>query len=119
MSREARSGGGAEGFGIVCLEASASGKPVVVGRSGGLPDAVIDQVTGLLVDPEDHGAVADAIARVLRDGALSARLGRAGRDRVVRELTWDHMAARARAIFGEAATLRLWRAPWRNSGPTS
>jgi phosphatidylinositol alpha-1,6-mannosyltransferase len=106
MSREARSGGGAEGYGIVCLEAAASGKPVIAGRSGGLPDAVVDGVTGLLIDPEDDAAVADAIVRVLSDAALADRLGRAGRERVVRELTWDHMATRARAIFGEAAAMR-------------
>ena len=106
MSREARSGGGAEGFSIVCLEAAAAGKPVVAGRSGGLPDAVVDGVTGLLVEPEDDAAVAEAIVSVLQNAVLAQQLGRAGRERVVRELTWDHMAQRARALFAEAATVR-------------
>ena len=102
MSREARSGGGAEGYGIVCLEASACARPVVAGASGGLLDAVVDGVTGMFVDPEDYGAVADTIVAVLSDEAWAARLGQAGRERVLRELTWDQMAVRARALLAEA-----------------
>jgi phosphatidylinositol alpha-1,6-mannosyltransferase len=103
LSREARSGGGAEGFGIVCLEASAAGRPVVAGRSGGLPDALSEGVTGLLVNPIDIGEVAEAIVMLLRDRALSDSLGREGRARVLREFTWDHMARAARTLFAEAA----------------
>ena len=103
LSREAGSGGGAEGFGIVCLEAGACGKPVVAGRSGGLLDAVSDGVTGILVDPKDLGAVAEAILAVLQDPALGQHLGQQGRARVLREFTWDHMAQRARRLFAEAA----------------
>lgn len=106
MSREARSGGGAEGFGIVCLEAAASGLPVIAGRSGGLPDAVVDGVTGLLVDPEDYGIVAESIAAVLNDPGLAQRLGEAGRLRVTSDLTWDRMAGRARELFAEACARR-------------
>jgi phosphatidylinositol alpha-1,6-mannosyltransferase len=103
LSREAGSGGGAEGFGIVCLEAGACGKPVVAGRSGGLLDAVSDGVTGILVDPKDLGAVAEAILAVLQDPALGQHLGQQGRARVLQEFTWDHMAQRARRLFAEAA----------------
>jgi phosphatidylinositol alpha-1,6-mannosyltransferase len=101
VSREAGSGGGAEGFGIVCLEAAACGKPVVAGRSGGLPDAVSDGITGILVDPKDIGAVAEAILTLLQDTALAQRMGREGRARVLREFTWDHMAREARRLFAE------------------
>jgi len=110
VSREARSGGGAEGFGIVCLEAGACGKPVVAGRAGGLPDAVEDGDTGILVDPHDLGAVAEAIVSLLRDPALARRLGQAGRARVAREFTWDHMAEKARRLFAEAAG-EVWETP--------
>lgn len=109
LSREARSGGGAEGFGIVCLEAAACGKPVVAGRSGGLPDAVSDGITGILVDPNDIGAVAEAILALLQDPALAQRMGQEGRARVVREFTWDHMARKARRLFAEV-TGQPWEA---------
>jgi phosphatidylinositol alpha-1,6-mannosyltransferase len=103
LSREARSGGGAEGFGIVCLEASAAGKPVVAGRAGGLPDAVKDGVSGLLVDPSNLGHVAEAIASLLLDSSRRMRMGQAGRARVLRAFTWERMAQTARALFAEAA----------------
>jgi phosphatidylinositol alpha-1,6-mannosyltransferase len=103
LSREARTGGGAEGFGIACLEASAAGKAVIAGRSGGLPDAVSDGVSGVLVDPTDLGGVAEAIISLLRDRSMRERLGRDGRARVLREFTWDHMAQQARTVFAEAA----------------
>jgi phosphatidylinositol alpha-1,6-mannosyltransferase len=99
MSRESPDGG-AEGFGIVCLEAGAAGKPVVAGRSGGLSDAVVDGVTGLLVDPNDVAEIADGILTVLLDPDMAARFGQEGQARAQR-FTWDHMARRARVIFGE------------------
>jgi phosphatidylinositol alpha-1,6-mannosyltransferase len=106
VSRES-SDGGAEGFGIVCIEAAAAGKPVVAGRSGGLQEAVVDGVTGLLVDPNDVAAIADGILTILLDPDTGFRLGQAGRARVAHELTWDDMASRARAIFGDVAG-RSW-----------
>ncbi len=102
LSRESASEGGAEGFGIVCLEAAACGKPVVAGRSGGLVDSVLDGETGILVDPLDIGAVAEAIVAVLQDPGLARRLGEAGRRRVLERFTWDAMAAEARRLFAEA-----------------
>ncbi|MBA3659796.1 MAG: glycosyltransferase family 4 protein, partial [Gemmatimonadales bacterium] len=77
--------GAAEGFGIVFLEAARAGKPVVAGRTGGAPEAVIDGETGLLVDGRSPAAVAEAVLRLLGDRALAQRLGRCGRDRVRRE----------------------------------
>jgi len=103
VSRESPAGGGAEGFGIVCLEAAACGKPVVAGRSGGLVDAVVDGETGILVDPLDVAAVAEAVVSVLEDAALARRLGEAGHRRVLERFTWDRMAAEARRILGEVA----------------
>jgi phosphatidylinositol alpha-1,6-mannosyltransferase len=80
-----------EGFGISIVEASASGLAVVGGRSGGVPDAVRDGETGVLVDPEDAGAVAAAIVRLLADDALRARLGAAGRRAVETFYNWDRV----------------------------
>lgn len=81
-------GGHVEGFGLVFAEAAAHGKPAIAGRSGGMPDAVHDGETGLLVPPEDPEATANAIDRLLSDRAYAARLGDAGRKRVETELNW-------------------------------
>jgi phosphatidylinositol alpha-1,6-mannosyltransferase len=79
-----------EGFGIVFLEAGVFSKPVVGGRSGGIPDAVEDGCSGLLVDPLNPAEVAQAISSILTDPGLAARLGRAGYQRVTALFTWDH-----------------------------
>ncbi len=81
--------GSAEGFGIVFLEAGAFSKPVVGGRSGGIPDAVADGRSGLLVDPLSPEEVARAISRILTDPDLAAALGKAGYLRVASQFTWD------------------------------
>lgn len=74
-----------EGFGLVFLEAALAGKPSIGGANGGVPDAVIDGETGLLVDPERPGAVANAIRRLSADPAFARRLSDAARARVQRE----------------------------------
>jgi phosphatidyl-myo-inositol dimannoside synthase len=84
----------AEGFGIVFVEASACGVPSVAGRSGGSHEAVIDGETGFVVEPRDVDAVRDALARLLGDDALRARMGAAARDRAVRELSYDVLVAK-------------------------
>ncbi len=94
--------GGVEGFGIVFLEAAARGKPSVGGRSGGVLDAIVDEETGLLVDPTDVGAVADACVRLLDDGDLARRMGEAGRERVRATYTWEQVAARVEALLLQA-----------------
>jgi phosphatidylinositol alpha-1,6-mannosyltransferase len=86
--------GNAEGFGIAFIEAGAMGKPVVGGRSGGIPDAVADGLSGLLVDPEDPAAVAEAIARIMLEPQLAERLSRQGYRRVLDGFTWDHVVNR-------------------------
>jgi phosphatidylinositol alpha-1,6-mannosyltransferase len=87
-----------EGFGIVYLEASASGLPVVASPSGGVADAVVHGKTGLLVSPEP-GAIAAAILRLLADGKLRDRLGKNGRRRCVREFQWSHSAEKLRLLL--------------------
>jgi phosphatidylinositol alpha-1,6-mannosyltransferase len=84
----------AEGFGIVFVEAAACGVPSVAGRSGGSHEAVVDGETGFVVEPRDETAVRDALARLLGDDALRARLGTAARERAVRELAYDVLADR-------------------------
>lgn len=74
--------GDAEGFGIVFLEANAAGKPVIGGRSGGIPDAIADKITGLLIDPENRSELSQAIVKLLWDKELREKMGRAGQQRV-------------------------------------
>jgi phosphatidylinositol alpha-1,6-mannosyltransferase len=86
--------GSAEGFGIVFLEAAARGKPAIGGRSGGIPDAIEEGVTGLLVDPTDPAAVAAACVRLLTEESVARRLGAAARAQVAGKFTWDQVAVR-------------------------
>ena len=102
-SRESGVSGGAEGYGIVFVEANLRGKPVVGGRSGGIPDAVIDGETGLLVDPSDPADIAEAITRLLTEPDLAERLGRGGRRRAVEELSWPEYTKRFGRVLAEAA----------------
>lgn len=82
-----------EGFGISLCEASACGVPVVAGRSGGMPEAVRDGQTGLLVDAESQEAVAEALRRLLDDPALRTRFGAAGRAAVEQRYNWNRVTA--------------------------
>jgi phosphatidylinositol alpha-1,6-mannosyltransferase len=77
-----------EGYGIAFVEAGAAGLPVVGGRCGGVVEAVVDGVTGLLVTPGDESDYLRAVSSLLRDGDLRRRLGEAGR-RLAQERTWD------------------------------
>ncbi len=91
----------AEGFGIALVEASACGLAVLAGNSGGVPDAVRDGETGLLVDPDDPAAVTVGITRLLGDPALGRRLGDAGRRAVETYYNWDRVARDLIAIDRE------------------
>ena len=99
--RTRRAGLDVEGLGIVFLEASATGLPIVVGDSGGAPDAVRDGETGFVVDGRDVGAVADRLIRLLDDAALRKQMGAAGRAWVEREWRWDVLADRLHALLNE------------------
>jgi phosphatidylinositol alpha-1,6-mannosyltransferase len=88
-----------EGFGLVYLEASAQGLPVVAHGVGGVAEAVAQDRTGLLVPPDRPEDLTDAFARLLTDGALRERLGAEGR-RWAGRTSW---AASAAALFGPGA----------------
>ena len=80
-----------EGFGVVCAEAMAHGRPVVASAVGGLVDLVVDDETGLLVEPGDVDALRTALRRLLDDEELRRRLGAAGRERVRERFSWERV----------------------------
>ena len=94
-------GGGldVEGLGIVYLEASACGVPVVAGRSGGAPETVSDGRTGLVVEGTSPGEVADAVAGLLTDRPRAAEMGVRGRSWVLENWRWEDLARGMAAVL--------------------
>jgi glycosyltransferase involved in cell wall biosynthesis len=90
-----------DSFGITYLEAWCYGLPVIGARAGGVPDVIDDGRDGVLVPFGDLEAISDAIGRLLHDRALARQLGEAGRAKVLRELTWDQIYAKVRAVYDE------------------
>lgn len=89
-----------EGLGIVYLEAQACGRPAVASTEGGAPDTVLPGETGLLADPRDPGAVADAAASLLADPARAARMGAAGRRFVEAHFSVPRFRSRLAELLG-------------------
>ncbi len=100
MPSRTRGGGlDVEGLGIVFLEASATGVPVVAGDSGGAPETVRDGETGIVVDGRDRAAVAGAIADLLDDPERAAAMGAAGREWTRAHWQWRQQAARLQQLL--------------------
>ena len=78
-----------EGLGIVYLEASACGIPVLAGNSGGAPDAVLEGVTGLCVDGTNVAEIASAVIEICSDAERASHMGAAGRNWIVDQWRWD------------------------------
>ncbi|MEU7579300.1 glycosyltransferase family 4 protein [Streptomyces sp. NPDC041068] len=97
--RTRRGGLDVEGLGIVYLEASATGLPVVSGDSGGAPDAVLDGETGWVVRGGAPEEAADRIVTLLGDAELRARMGERGRAWVEEKWRWDLLAERLRELL--------------------
>ena len=92
-------GSDVEGFGLVFIEAALCGKPAIGGRSGGAVDAIIDGVTGRLVDPSSTRELASAVIELLSDPTLAARMGLAARERALRDFDYRVVAPRLRSAF--------------------
>ncbi|HEX4015601.1 MAG TPA: glycosyltransferase family 4 protein [Frankiaceae bacterium] len=88
-----------EGLGIVYLEANACGLPVVAGDSGGAPDAVLEDVTGHVVDGRRVAEVAARVSELLEDDAKRIAMGSAGREWVSREWRWPTLGARLQELL--------------------
>jgi phosphatidylinositol alpha-1,6-mannosyltransferase len=93
-----------EGFGMVFLEAAASALPVVGGRSGGVPETMIDGRTGRLVDGANPAELAAALIELARSPELRMSFGRAGRERAVTEFSWNRAAAEVAALHASLST---------------
>jgi glycogen synthase len=93
-----------EAFGLVLLEALAQGTPVIASRVGGIPEFILDGQAGLLVTPGSTDELAAALQRLWSDDGLASRLGKYGHDEVVPRYTWDALADRLSAIYGEVTT---------------
>jgi glycogen(starch) synthase len=91
-----------EGFGVVCAEAMAHGRPVVAGAVGGLLDLVVHEETGLLFPPRDVSALREALRRLLDDPELRTRLGANARERAREHFTWDRVTDLTLQAYEEA-----------------
>ncbi len=85
--------GDVEGFGIVLLEAALAQTPCVATRTGGIPQAVQENVTGIVVAPGDWEAMRAEVAGLLHDESHCRQMGQAGRERALRSFSWDAIAA--------------------------
>lgn len=90
-----------ENFSLSVLSAMAVGAPVISTRVGGTPEIIDDGENGLLVAPDDPGALAAAIARLNQHPALARRLGEAGRKKVRNQFTWEAAAHRFEGLYRE------------------
>ena len=90
-----------EGLGIVYLEASACGVPVIAGKSGGAPDAVLDGKTGLLVNGRDQHEISGALIKLLADEKLRAQMGSAGRVWMEQLWSWEGIGTRFEEIISD------------------
>jgi glycogen synthase len=88
-----------EPFGIINLEAMACGVPVVASRVGGIPEVVMDEVTGTLVPPGEPKQLADAVNVLLDDEELARAMGKAGRERVERAFSWEAIAEKTLEVY--------------------
>jgi glycosyltransferase involved in cell wall biosynthesis len=92
-----------EGLGTSLLDAMACSKAIVATRTGGIPEVVSNEVTGLLVEPRDHHALAAAIVRLLSDGDTRERMAAAGFARVSEQFTVERMVAETAEAYGRVA----------------
>jgi phosphatidylinositol alpha-1,6-mannosyltransferase len=101
--------GDVEGFGIVFLEAAATGRPAIGGNTGGVPEAIADGETGVLVGGTDAGELAAAIQQLAGSEAMRLSMGMVGRERVCRHFTWERAADEVQRVHRRVAAERPGR----------
>jgi glycosyltransferase involved in cell wall biosynthesis len=94
-------GGQTEGLGVVLLEAMASGVPVIGSDTGGIPDIIEDEVTGLLVQPDNPELLSHAIIRLLTDNSLADRLAHAAFQKVRNRFSWDCIGQKFQDLYSD------------------
>ena len=92
-----------EGFGIVLLEAAAAGKPTVATRVGGIPDAMENGKSGILVEPDDYHSLSQAVISLLKNRGKSMAMGEFGQRRVREQFAWSRVSALYEAAFDTPA----------------
>ena len=92
--------GGMDNLPTVIMEAMATGLPVVSTNIGGIPEMIIDNETGFLVEPGDTAAMADAIETVINDSSSAARLGQSGYERAGALFSIEKNVRELRALLG-------------------
>lgn len=97
LTREIKDKGNVEGFGMVFIEAGACETPVVGGRTGGTPEAIVDGITGYLVDPLDLEEISEALIKLLTNESRARKMGIEGRQRARKEFRWPQ---RAKELWG-------------------
>jgi phosphatidylinositol alpha-1,6-mannosyltransferase len=90
-----------EGLGIVYLEASACGLPVIAGKSGGAPDAVIDGTTGVVVNGTDNDEIASAVTSLLSDPDRAKAMGERGRQWIIDDWRWEIWSERFEVLLNQ------------------
>ncbi len=90
-----------EGFGVAAIEASSCGLPVVAAKTGGIPEVVVDGLTGILVEPGDDAALAEAIEKLINDPELRRKMGTAGREFVEKNYRWEDNLNTMRDLYLE------------------
>ncbi len=95
-----------ETFGLVLAQAMAAGKPIVSVRTTAVPEIVEDGANGILVEPLNPQAFAEAVLTLAADGDLREKMGQSGRDRAVQKFDWDHIAAQYETVLMDTASPR-------------
>ncbi len=93
-----------ETFGLVLAQAMAAGKPIVSVRTTAVPEIVEDGANGILVEPLNPQAIAQAVLTLAADGELREKMGQSGRHRAVEKFDWDHIAAQYETVLMESAS---------------
>jgi len=106
MSKTIKEKEGIEGFGIVYIEASYFGKPVIGGKSGGTADSIIDGVTGYRIDPTDIKEFVNKVVLLLKNDKLRKKLGQQGMKRVKTQLLWKHNVNKLIKVYKSIISLK-------------
>jgi L-malate glycosyltransferase len=88
-----------ESFGVTAVEGSACARPIIASRVGGLPEVVIDQETGIMVEPENVDALAQAMEHLMQHPEERQRMGRNGREFVLKHYDWQHNVSQMEEVY--------------------